>query len=174
MKTVIIITGNKGSGKTYTGSLIEKEMSIPFLRVEPIFLNIIKGRNPFDPEYIHEGFILVEKELLKILENSNIVSFETTGVAEESKELINKLKLKNRVIIIRIDASPELCLQRIRKRDQTEHISVSEDLIHEINAAVPLQNIKADLILKNETLTGKEIIASISNFINKIKNHDKY
>jgi adenylate kinase family enzyme len=37
-KTVIILVGPKGSGKSFVGTLISKELGIPFVRVEPIYL----------------------------------------------------------------------------------------------------------------------------------------
>ncbi len=37
MKTVIILFGPKGVGKTHLGAVMERPMNVPFLRVEPLF-----------------------------------------------------------------------------------------------------------------------------------------
>ena len=42
-RSVLILVGPKGSGKTYIGSLVERELGVRFLRVEPIFLENMRG-----------------------------------------------------------------------------------------------------------------------------------
>jgi hypothetical protein len=41
-RSVLVLVGPKGSGKTYVGTLTNKELGVPFLRVEPIFLENLR------------------------------------------------------------------------------------------------------------------------------------
>lgn len=39
---IFVLVGPKGSGKSHIGDLISRKLGIPFLRVEPIFLENIR------------------------------------------------------------------------------------------------------------------------------------
>lgn len=60
-KTIFILIGPKGSGKTCIGSLLQQELGIPFFRVENTWLNVKEER--FSDRYVKKGFSLVEREI---------------------------------------------------------------------------------------------------------------
>ncbi|WP_445637409.1 hypothetical protein NSTC745_02522 [Nostoc sp. DSM 114161] len=44
MKTLFILIGAKGAGKTYIGTLVNAHTAIKFLSVEPIWVNHLHNR----------------------------------------------------------------------------------------------------------------------------------
>jgi shikimate kinase len=83
MKTLFILMGLKGSGKTFIGKLIENKFNIAFLRVENIFKNIKTDRHFSDENYIKEGFTLLEKEIRTRFEKADALIMESTGLTDE-------------------------------------------------------------------------------------------
>lgn len=66
MKTLLILIGPKGAGKSHFGRLIEKNLHFKFLAVELIYLRIQNGRSNLDENYRKEGQEAVHKEILEI------------------------------------------------------------------------------------------------------------
>lgn len=158
MKTVYILIGLKGSGKTYIGNLLSERLSIPFLRVENIFLKI-KTVNPLtDQNYISSGFRNVENEVRSLLLNIDQLTIESTGIAAQFNEMVSDLRNDFIVKLIKISADPELCYRRVKNRDKSEHISVSDDQLLEINKLSGKVSLNFDLIIYNNIETDEEII----------------
>jgi shikimate kinase len=165
VKTVYILIGLKGSGKTYIGNLLSERLAIPFLRVEDIFLQI-KTNDPLeDQEYISAGYTNVEKEIRTLLSKENQVIFESTGIASQFKVMVSKLRKEYSVKLIKIESNPETCLKRIQHRDQSVHISVSDDKLIEINNLAQRVSFNFDSGINNNATTDDEIIQEF----NKIK-----
>lgn len=61
MKTIFILIGAKGSGKSYVGRLIEKNLGIKFMLTEKIFLKIQNFRDISDKSFLKEGYETVER-----------------------------------------------------------------------------------------------------------------
>ena len=59
MKTIYLLIGPKGSGKTYIGSLFN-EMGVEFVRVEDWAKELKGSRDVTDKSYIDEIFRLIE------------------------------------------------------------------------------------------------------------------
>ncbi len=158
MKTVYILIGLKGSGKSYIGNLLSERLSIPFLRVENIFLKI-KTNNPLeDQNYISTGFINVEKEIRSLLKGIDQLTIESTGIAVQFETMVSNLKKDFIVKLIKIFTFPELCFKRVKDRDQSDHISISDDQLLEINKLSGKVSLNFDLIIYNNIETDEEII----------------
>jgi shikimate kinase len=150
IKTLYILIGLKGGGKTYTGKLIEKNLHIPFLRVENIFLSIKKDRHYLDKDYIQEGYTETEKQVKECFKTSDILIMETTGTADEFWEMINNLKKEAAVKFIKIQTSPELCIQRVLNRENKDHVNVSDNDVKMINELAGKVVCDYDLVIENE------------------------
>ena len=153
-----ILVGPKGSGKTYIGDLIERELGIPFMRVEPIFKRLRRDREITDAEYIREGFSVVEGKLRTLFEESQEIIIETTGTADEFWRMTERLSDLCSVVRIRLDVPLDLCLERVRTRDASLHIPVSDEQVEWINRLALEVDYASDLVLANVGMEDREIV----------------
>ena len=152
-KTVIMLIGPKGSGKTHIGSVLEKTTNIPFLRVEPIWLSLTAGQ---------DGWYEVERAIQDHLVENDMVFIESLGVSEGFERLRNKLQRKYAIKYVKIRALPETCLERVRNRNKADHISVSDDNVEQYNRFAAQVSLPWELeILNDPPLSEEEIIALI-------------
>lgn len=158
MKTLYILIGLKGSGKTYIGELVEDKFKITFIRVEKIFKNIKQDRHFADKNYIKEGFALLEKEIRARFKEADALIMESTGLTDEFKQMLENLRKDFAVKLIKIEADPKLCLKRVSERDSKDHISVSDDGVEKINELAMKVKFEYELIIDNNNMTGDEII----------------
>jgi len=163
IKHIIVLVGLKGSGKTYIGALIQEKLGIKFFRVENIWLSLTTER--LSNEYIIEGFGIVEKELDRLLIDTDWITIESTGTTEYFRKFLNKIKSKYNVKLVKIQTNPELCLKRVRSRDSTIHVPVSDDIVDKINRDSLRVDLQYDLIVCNDKSTDKEIIEQIQKII---------
>ena len=166
MKTLYILIGLKGSGKTFIGKMVEDNLSIPFLRVENIFKNIKRDRHYSDENYIREGFTLLEREIRNQFEETDRLTIESTGLTDEFKQMLESLRKDFSVKLIKIDTEPALCLQRVKERDNKEHINVSDSDVEKINELAIKVKFNYDLVIDNNSKSGEEIIKGLKLIIN--------
>jgi len=159
MKQVIILLGLKGSGKTYIGTLIQKEFGIKFLRVEDIWMNLKQNR--FTDEYETEGFRSVEHEIDKQLIDSDQITIESIGTTESFQSFLNSLHSKYKLKLIKIEASPDTCLERIKSRNASLHVPVSDYTIEKINQEALGVDLEFDLVIDNESSYENEILQKL-------------
>lgn len=159
MKSLIILLGPKGSGKTYIGSLIEKSSNILFFRVEPEFIKIRKDRSYFDADYIIEGFRIIGEKLTKLFAENDSIIIETTGVADEFWQMVQCIKNKGiRVLLVKIEVPIDICLQRVKERSSVDHIGVSDSDVNKINSLSIKKAYDYDVLLQNVDLNDDEIL----------------
>jgi shikimate kinase len=72
-KTLFMLIGPKGSGKTHIGTLVDQYTDIAFLRVEPIWLIL-------QPD--EDGWKKVEAVIDAMFEKQNKVMIESLGIGE--------------------------------------------------------------------------------------------
>lgn len=123
-KTSIILIGPKGSGKTSIGVMAAKNSNIKFLRVESIWLSLNPGE---------DGWQRVEEEIDKQFQKDETVIIESLGVGEGFDRLHAALKEKYEVKLIKVYADLSTCLTRVKNRDSSDHIPVSDEKVEEYN-----------------------------------------
>jgi shikimate kinase len=123
-KTLYMLIGPKGSGKTYIGGLVGKKTDISFLRVESIWLSL-------KPE--EDGWQKVEREIDGAFEQVDRLMVESLGAGEDFHRFYDSLKKRYRIKLIWVHAAPNLCLHRIKNRDEKSHIPVSDSKVLEYN-----------------------------------------
>ncbi len=165
MKTIFFLIGPKGSGKSYIGKLIEKNLSIRFLPVEPLFMKIKGNRNNIDESYIKEGFKLLENEIHHCLIKEDNVSIEQTGAADYFNQFLENLELKFRVKLIKINTPLDFCNKRIKERDSKNQVPVSQGLIDKINKKSISIKLNFALIIDNSKSSDTEIIESFKTIL---------
>jgi len=159
------LIGPKGTGKTYIGNLLSERLLIPFLRIENIFLKI-KTENPLeDQNYISAGYKNVENKIRECLSDFNQTIIESTGIAIQFHEMVLRIKNDYVVRLIKVESDPDLCLKRIKNRDQSKHIAVSDDKIIEINKLSKGLSLNFDLVIDNNSETDDELVQEFKKII---------
>jgi predicted kinase len=134
MKHVILLVGPKGSGKSTIGTLLETRLGIRFVRVEPIFLELRGILDPAHPEFERRGYEAVLSRLTAELNLVDTVCFETTGASRELEPALGELARVSTLLIVQVICDLDECKERIRGRDSSIHIPVSDDQVDRINA----------------------------------------
>lgn len=148
-KTVFILIGPKGSGKTHVGMVIEKYFGIPFLNVDKLGLENIPKSKLLGEDLIKEGFHFEEAKIAEILQTKDSVAFETTGSHAYFFVVLDRLRSNYAVKLIRVFAPFDKCHERMANRDQTKNIPVSSELIQSINERALKVRLPWDLELDN-------------------------
>lgn len=147
---VILLVGPKGSGKTTLGGLLGRELGLIFLRVEPIYLRVLRDNPAVDPASLEPvGFGAILEEVNRSAELRPVVCIESTGTAGYFPEFLTQLQARHRVTLVRVSAPAETCVARVRERDSADHIPVSDDRVREINRVVEGVNLPWDLEVDN-------------------------
>ena len=164
-KVIYLLIGPKGSGKSYIGTLFEKHFGIKFVRVENWVKTIRENRKIDDESYIKEVFNIIEKGIrLEISEVNNLV-FESTGISEYFDEMISLLRKDFKIITININTDPTICLIRVKSRDSSIHINVSDEEVIEINKKVSEKRMLSDFMIVNNDKVENQLFADIKRIL---------
>ncbi len=157
-KTVYILVGPKGCGKSYIGSLLERRLGLTFLRVEPLAIAYIEKHGLPEGGLKRDGFDLEEAEIHKILANKKSVVFEATGSSKYFSSVLENLKQLYEVKLIRIHCPLEICYNRVKNRDQKDHHVVADDMIRAINSKADKVILDWNLEINNSGPASEEFI----------------
>lgn len=166
MKQLIILVGLKGSGKNYVGTLLEDKLGIKFLRVEDLWLKIFQNR--LSHEYYTEGFHLVELEIERQFKDYDRIVIESTGTSKYFKPYLKRLGDKYKLKLIKIETTPETCRKRIKSRDPSIHIPVSDHIIEQINEEAMNVTLNFDMVINNESSSDEEIVLKFDEIIHSM------
>jgi shikimate kinase len=150
-KTILLLVGPKGAGKTYLGTRLEREAGIPFVRVESIWLELARTKRLEGSALDTAGQERVLNEVETSLEATDSVVLESTGTAPWFPHFLAQLESLGRVAAIRVRAPAADCLARVRNRDSQLHIPVSDERVQEINAIAERIELKWALVVENNT-----------------------
>ncbi|NHB68633.1 AAA family ATPase [Perlabentimonas gracilis] len=164
-KYIFLLIGQKGSGKSFIGTLFEKEFGIKFIRVEDWAKKIKKDRDVDNEAYLKQVFEEIEKGIRDSLTDKDKIVFESTVLTEYFDKMLENLRRDFQVITIGVIADNTICLERVKSRDQEIHINISDDQILRINEKVRERNFETDFSLINENKSEKELTTEIGNFI---------
>jgi len=158
MKTVYILIGLKGSGKTYVGKLIEEKLNIKFLEVESYFLKFAEDYKKVKKDSFKEVWEKIESKISKYLIHNDKIVFESLGTFNSFKGFLNRISKKYNVKLIKINAPPKLCFERIKGRDNTNHVKINEELIKKINKIAEKEKYGFDIIIDNSNISDENIL----------------
>lgn len=151
-KTLYMLIGPKGSGKTHIGMLVDRLTEIKFLRVESIWLTVQPGE---------DGWKKVESAIDAEFAVRDKVMVESLGAGEDFKRYYASLKSKYPVKMIRVYADLDTCLQRVQTRNSADHIPVSDDKVMEYNRIAAAVAYSWDAEIDNNGPTSQEEILRI-------------
>jgi shikimate kinase len=168
MKKIIILIGPKGSGKSFIGILFQKVFQIKFIRVENWAKVVKKDRHIDNENYLKEVFHVIEKGVRESLKQNNAIVFESTGLTVYFDEMLRSLKKYYSLSTIKIIAEKDLCLKRIKTRDQSIHVNVSDKKVNIINDAVYKKNIETEFEIENNNAPKEELLEQISEIVKRL------
>ena len=160
-KRIFLFIGPKGSGKSYLGDLMQRHSGIPFLRVEDWAKKVKKDRAFSDETYLKDVFETIEQGVRACLENNGACSFESTGLTAHFDKMMSSLSKDYHVRTIGVQCPPEVCLQRVKHRDQTMHINVSDEHVEQINRLVREKDMKTDFSIANNNKKENELLQEL-------------
>ncbi len=167
MKTIYLLIGQKGSGKSFIGTIFEQEFGIRFLRVEDWARQIKRGREIDDETYLSQVFEAIEAGVRDSLKSANEIVFESTGLTPHFDRMLENLQRDFRVKTIYISAQADTCLARVKSRDLTIHIDVSDEQVNMINEKVVERAFRADFRIENENKSRDEIVRDLTDICAK-------
>ena len=167
MKTIYLLIGAKGSGKSFIGKVFEQEFDIPFLRVEDIAKELRNDREITNKLYHVEIFAAIENGVRNFINKFPAIVFESTGLTEQFDLMFANLEKDYNVVTIGIKAEAGLCLKRVKARDQSIHINVSDDEINMINSEVSNKHHNYNYIIDNNKSSYEQLKNEIGIVISK-------
>ena len=158
-KTLFMLIGPKGSGKTHIGTLVQQHTDIVFLRVEPIWLGLQPGE---------DGWSKVEATIDALFQQYDKVMIESLGVGDGFSRFRASLAQKYAIKLIRVYADLETCFTRVKTRNNADHIAVSDDRVTEFNQFASAVTYAWDLEINNNVPTPDQEIISAIQAINDV------
>lgn len=167
-KKIILLIGQKGSGKSYIGNLLEIECGIKFIGVEEALIKFIKTADFNDKFNQKQMFEYIEHIVRVGLNDANEVAFEATGVTEYFDTMFSNLKKDYDVVTIGVFVDNNVCIERIKSRNKEKHFKVSDQQIEMINRLAREKQIRTDYVIENNECKEREVlIEEIKRIINK-------
>ena len=159
---LLLLVGLKGAGKTFIGGVLEKYLDVKFLRIEPIFLEILQQEpGLMGIEFEQRGFQIVLNQLDELAQQYSTLCIESTGTALTFSELLAALRQGFRVFLIHIQAPLETCVDRVLNRDASAHIPVSDHRLREINDRALQVDLPWDLEIDNSEFQDERVIVEL-------------
>ncbi len=156
---LLMLVGLKGVGKTFIGTVLEKYLDVKFLRVEPIFLEVMRLEPELQGIALEKrGFQIVLTELARLAEEYPTLCIESTGTAHTFSELLTALRQGFRVFLIHVQAPMNTCIERVMTRDTSAHIPVLDNRLREINERALLVDLPWDLEIDNSEFQNESVI----------------
>jgi len=167
MKTIILFMGLKGSGKTYLGTFTQEKLSIPYLKIEKIFLDCIEKYSDLKGvELEKKAYQLVLEDISEWMRKHDIISIDSTGTSSIFPDFFSELKKVYKIILVYVAAPPEICKMRALNRNKKDQIPVSEEFLDLINREAAKIQLKWDIIWDNsQTKSPDAFIKILSSYL---------
>ena len=114
---------------------------------------------------MEEVFSAIEKGIRTTLTECDQLVFESTGLTIYFDHMLASLKRDFKVVMIQVLADPNLCLSRVKTRDQSIHINVSDDQVNAINTQVLQKQLETDFIIENNRKTEEALQVEIKRIL---------
>lgn len=133
-RTVVLLLGPKGSGKTHVARVLQTALGLHFVDVEPLWLDYYRQcREAGTPPSLREGQARIRPLLEQGLREHGRIVVETTGAAPEILDDLQSLDPARPPLVVRLHAPVDVCLDRIARRSQRAQISMDEAAIREVH-----------------------------------------
>jgi AAA domain len=158
---LIVLVGPKGGGKSHIGRLLEASLGVHFLHVETLWMDYharcrASGRTPV----VTVGMAVVHPQIARALGCHEHLCVETTGASAEILDGLLALAPRAQIVLARISAPLELCLERIARRDPAAQIPADVERIREVHALSEACGVSPDRTISNVGLDAVDIVAA--------------
>lgn len=147
-KKIYLLIGQKGSGKSYIGNIFNNH-GVRFIRVEDWAKEIKQDREIDNEIYLMQVFDAIECGIRNSLNVYDRIVFESTGLTQYFDSMLENLIRDFSVTTIGIRADSSICLERVKARDQSVHINVSDEQVLMINQKVAERGLETDFTIEN-------------------------
>lgn len=166
-KKIFLLIGAKGSGKTFISNVLERNFGVKFFRVEDVWLKLKNEKNFISEEeyfenldqFCKEWHSLIKDEIEKLFQQYTALVIESLWIAPHFDSFLEDLKKIANVVPIKIYADANLCAERVKTRDQSMHIVVSDNKVKEVNEKAFQVKMDFALEIDNMNLSEKDIIS---------------
>ncbi|MCL4365000.1 MAG: FkbM family methyltransferase [Candidatus Marsarchaeota archaeon] len=166
MKEVFLLVGPIAVGKSHVGNLIERNFGITFFDYEEIF---VKEQRINPKGYLERAEQIAEHAILDFLEENGRICFENTMSRPYSTKILEKLRQIADVRIIYVNASLDLTLKRLERRDGSIHVRWTPEEVRDIYNTSKNIELDYDLVLQNATLSDEELLRQIQAIMDERK-----
>ena len=160
-KTVYLLVGAKGSGKSHIGRLVEKLLTIEFIEVEQRLIEYLEANPSQSNQLANDGFDLELKWINEALLLRDEVISEATGSSQYLPRFLDQLSQRYKLKIIRIFCPLETCFSRVKSRSKVNQFEVPEEKIHAINLASHIIDLDWSLEIDNSGPAPEQKIVSL-------------
>ena len=167
-KLIILLIGQKGSGKSLIGSLLGSEFQIKFIRVEDWAKEVKRNRSIDNETYLEEVFKAIGNGVKRESANYDSLCFESTGLTVQFERMLENLGKEFNVFTVKIVCDPKVCIERVKSRNSDIHINVSDDEVKRINSEVLKRNYRTDFELENSAKSKDELTKELNMILKKI------
>lgn len=159
-KRVYIFVGPKGAGKSFLAERVAAQLGFHFLRVEEIWM-AVKLLGLANEEFEREGSLRVLAAIRSLFDIHDQLIIESIGASNVFSRQLSELQKIADVLLVRIRAPLELCLERVRSRDPATHINLSDEHVIEINRVAGAFEREWDLEFDNSAGNGAEAFCAL-------------
>jgi len=172
---LLVLVGPKGAGKSEIGRMIESSFNAHFVDVERIAIRVLRSMGGIiDETYARRAFEEITYAIRALETDHAAIIIETTGASDETICFLDRLMSRYEVCLIKVGARAETCAERVRTRNQSKQISVSDDLIRTMHARSEALTLPWDIEIDNDRdCTVDEIESLVRPHIRAVRTSDE-
>jgi predicted kinase len=154
MRTLVLLVGPKGAGKTRIAAMLADVFGAHAVPVEAMWLDRLarapRGHGEAARTWEREGFDAVIDHALGALDESEVVVLDTTATSEHTPHLLARLASSGALVVVRVAATPARCTARALARDAAGQIPTSPERLAAINELAGRVSLAFDASFDNE------------------------
>ena len=128
----IVLLGPPGTGQSYCGALLERELCVRFFEAELWLLQQYGGVEQFAASKVAALRAMYQHLRELAAASDEPVIFESTGLSDADH--LRALCAERAVALVRVDADAALCAQRVASRERGRNFSNDESRVEAFHA----------------------------------------
>lgn len=120
-----------------------------------------------DASYVREVFGAIEAAVRERLRSSAELIIESTGLTEAFDGMLARLEQDFTVNLVRVRAGAETCLRRVKERDQSLHVDVSDAHVQQIDDMVAAKSWPFKGEIDNQAADESALVAAFESAVGR-------